>query len=253
VIAEQQLRDYDRHHPGGIFEDPTFAIDLEGAYALQLATARLRERRGERIAGYKIGCVSVAVQEQLGLRQPVLGHLFSTEIHPSGVRLDERRFEAPAIEGEIALRIRHEIPDVSWLLRNVFEAIESVLVVIELHNWVFRRPQPTAEELVASNALHAGVVCAPETSVRDLDPFSGVAIRLIRNGELLGESGEHKLVHDPLESLVALVELLATRGRVVEAGHIVLTGSRLPLQSVRSGDTVRVESDWLAPATVSFS
>ena len=87
AIARRQLADYDAHRPGRLFEDASFRLTVEEAYAVQMQTAVMRSARGEAIAGYKIGCVSKPVQRQLDLDRPVFGHLFATELYRSGVEL----------------------------------------------------------------------------------------------------------------------------------------------------------------------
>src|SRR5260370_26698634 len=147
-IARRQLADYDAHQPGTIFADVGFRLTLREAYQVQMRVARLRESRGESIAGYKVGCVSESVQKQLGITEPVFGHLFAGETHRCGVSLDTARFDHLAIEGEFALRIAEDAT-----------AIRAVLAVIELHNYVF--PPSAAEraaELIASHARQAGIV-----------------------------------------------------------------------------------------------
>jgi hypothetical protein len=52
------------------FENDHAAMTIEDAYRLQMEVARLREQRGEPIAGYKIGCISPTMQAQLGLDRP---------------------------------------------------------------------------------------------------------------------------------------------------------------------------------------
>src|SRR4030095_5370276 len=103
-------------------------------------------------------CVSLAVRRQLGLRQPVFGYIFSTEDYGTGTVLDPTRFDGLAIEGEFAVRINQDVPGREWLRKHPVRAIASIFVVIELHNYVFRSDPPTAQELIANNALHAGVV-----------------------------------------------------------------------------------------------
>jgi hypothetical protein len=61
-FAKRQLADYDRHRPGTLFEDRAIELTVGESYALQFEVARLREARGERVAGYKIGCISPVMQ-----------------------------------------------------------------------------------------------------------------------------------------------------------------------------------------------
>ena len=63
------LEDYDCKNPSAVFKDK---IDLtnEDALLIQSNVARLREKRGEQIIGYKIGCISKDTQKKMGLIQP---------------------------------------------------------------------------------------------------------------------------------------------------------------------------------------
>jgi 2-keto-4-pentenoate hydratase len=76
-LARRMLADYDARTPGQLFMGP---VDFtpEQAYALQAEVARLRERRGERLIGYKVGCTSPAVQRQLGIGAPIFARVFDT-------------------------------------------------------------------------------------------------------------------------------------------------------------------------------
>ena len=156
-LARRQLSDYDRHQPGTLFAGYSIPMTVDDAYALQMAVARLRVERGEPVAGYKVGCVSPAVQAQLGLDRPVFGHVFATEIHGSGAVLNPDDFVGLAIEGEFAVRIARDIPDAHWLKVHPDEAISSAFAVIELHNYVFQNTPHNAQELIGNNAIHAGV------------------------------------------------------------------------------------------------
>src|SRR5229473_1632173 len=114
-LARRQLADYDAASPGLLFAEPEFDLTVPEAYELQFKVASLRQLRGESIGGYKVGCVSPAVQKQLGLNQPLFGHIFDSEVYRSDVSLDHNRFHQLAIEGEFAFRMAEDVPDAEWL------------------------------------------------------------------------------------------------------------------------------------------
>jgi 2-keto-4-pentenoate hydratase len=228
-IARGLLADYDAHRPGQIFGDPAFNLTLAEAFELQRQVAALRAARGEAVAGYKIGCISEAVQRQLGLDRPAFGHLFATELYPSGAVLDAGAFDGLAIEGEFAVRIGGDL------------SMASVFPVIELHNNVFRGPVATSQELIANNALHAGVVLPPlEIPCPDPAQLTSTTISVFRNSELLGSAKSDAIPGGPVASLAKVAEHLASTGGALQPGQIVLTGSPLPLYPVRSGDHIVV-------------
>ena len=236
--AERQLADYDAHQPGSIFRQGADFLTVQQAYRLQLEVARLRQNRGEGLAGYKVGCTSPAIQKQFGLDQPVFAHLFASEQHRTGAVLDSDRYECLAIEGEFAFRIREDIPSRAWLRRHAREAIASAFPVVELHNYVFRTKPPTTTELVASNALHVGVVLPLQEFPLD-DPRELIEeeVTVFRNSQSLGVATGREIPHGPFGSLLWLADRLRLFGTHLQRDQIVLAGSSLPLFPVQQEDT----------------
>ncbi|MCI0426842.1 MAG: hypothetical protein L0387_09560 [Acidobacteria bacterium] len=241
-LAQRQLADYDNHRPGGMFRNNAVMLKTREAYDLQIQIAQLRIRRGEALAGYKVGCTTAAIRTQLGLDEPVWGHVFASEMRTSGSILDPSQFECLAVEGEFAFRLREEIPTSAWLRENRQRAIASGFPVIELHNYVFRRRTPTAEELIANNALHAGVVLPlEETSACDPCELVNEEISICKNGKILGTAAGSEVSGGPLESLVWLADRLGDFGFQLKQDQVILTGSPLPLLTVHVGDRIAVQ------------
>ena len=240
-IAQRQLADYDLHHPGRVFEDASISMTVPDAYQVQIEVAALRAARGEPIAGYKIGCVSEAVRRQLGLDQLAFGHLFTTEVHRSGVTIDVAVFECLAIEAEFGIRIAVDIPNPEWLREYPERSVAAVFAVIELHNNVFRDATPTPQELIANNAFHAGLILPLiEGPVCDAVELNRERIIVFRNGENLGVASGNGTPGGPFMSLLKVAEHLARFGSGLKQDQIVLTGSALPMYSVQPGDHIVV-------------
>ena len=253
-LAKQQLNDYDRHQPGGLFAGYPIPMSVDEAYALQMEVARLRSERGEPVVGYKIGCISAVMQAQLGLDRPVFGHVFGTELYCSGEVLNAGDFDRLAIEGEFAVRIAEDFADVRDLRDHPERVISSGFAVIELHNYVFRNAPHNAQELIGNNAIHAGVVLpAAEQALRDPSALLDASIRVSRNGELLGSATGRALPEGPFGGVLRLAEHLAKCGRSLRRGDLVLTGSPLPLYRVANGDRIEVNSDISPAVTVIVS
>jgi len=83
-LAQRQWRDYRARRPGTCFSDPGFMLDLPQAYALQNAVSALRVAAGEHIVGYKIGCTGPGTVAQFGMKGPIRGYLYDSEIHRTG-------------------------------------------------------------------------------------------------------------------------------------------------------------------------
>jgi 2-keto-4-pentenoate hydratase len=228
------LADYDAGRPNEIFaERGADWLTLADAYTIQRAVAELRMARGERCIGYKVGCISTTIQQQLGLSQPVRGYLWQTEVVNSGSHLrngsrddrGERRFVNLAIEGEIAVRLGQDVSPKVALQGRIADCVECWFPVIELHNAEFRGPTPTSQELVAGNAMHAGFVAPLPSENFSLAALVHGQIRIEMNGELVESAKVAEVPGGPLGSLNWLASMSLSIQEPLKAGDIVLTGS----------------------------
>jgi 2-keto-4-pentenoate hydratase len=230
--AKRILADYDAGRANQLFaERGDDWLTMQDAYALQKAVARLRDARGERRVGYKVGCVSTAIQKQFGLSEPVRGYLWESETIASGSRISDgpssregRRFVHLAVEGEIAIRMGRDVSPAmrgdEWLA-----AADAWFPVIELHNYVFRSAIPTSQELIAGNAMHAGFVIAAGSGRSLKELRDDLAIEVTIDGHWVEARRTGEIPGGPLGSLRWLASSLARSGETLKAGEIVLTGS----------------------------
>lgn len=231
--ASRQLADYDAHTPGTMFAQPDFALTVEEAYALQIETCKLRSVRGDVVAGYKIGCVSPIVQKQLGVGSPVFGHVFRSEIRDDDATLSASEFSGLAIEGEFAVELARDVQDPEDIRLEPESYVASVFPVIELHNFGFCGDGPSAAELIANNALHAGIVAS--RAALPSSPGSDLEIEVSINGSIRDST-----THNPLWAIATLAQMLSAFGIPLSRGQLLLTGSPLPLYPVNAGDCIEV-------------
>lgn len=247
-LAQRMLANYDARTPGRLFGDP-LELTTAQAYALQAEIARLRERRGERVIGYKVGCTSRPIQVQLGVDEPIFGRLFDTECFPSGVHLSSSRYANLAVEGELAVRLSKDLPSEPLSAEECREAIAEVFPVIELHHYVLPRSSPTGW-LIASSGMHAGFVLAEtETHSLGLANFArSLSVRI--NEVVVGAVGDSESLTRPIESLRWLAGRLAQFGLHLCNGQVILTGSPLNLYPVALSSRIVVEAPPLGMSCV---
>jgi 2-keto-4-pentenoate hydratase len=248
-LARRMLADYDARTPGQLFGEH---LDLTTvpAYALQAEIARLREQRGEKVIGYKVGCTSRPIQVQLGVKEPIFGRLFDTECHPSGVHLSSARYANLAVEGEMAVRLSKDLPGEPLSAEESREAIADVFPVIELHHYVLPGAWPPGQWLIASNGMHAGLVLAEaETRCSGLAQVAHkLSIRIYEIEVLAVEDGASPTC--PIESLCWLAGRLAQFGLQLCKGQVILTGSPMKLYPVAPGSRIVVEAPPLGASCV---
>ncbi len=234
--AARRLRHFDRRQPdpGAVVADP------EQGYAIQAAVARLRERRGEAVIGYKVGCTSPATQRRLGIDSPIFARLFEGERWASGVTLARERFLRLAFEGELAVRLGTDLP------REpdgdaVLAAVEGVFAVIELHHFPYGEGGPSAAELIASNGVHAGFVVT-DGGMADLDDkIARLSIEI--DGREVADVSGPELTGTVARSLRWLARELPRQGGTLLPGQTVLCGTVAPLLPAPDAREVAVTTD----------
>ena len=127
----------------------------EDAHLIQTAVTLLREKRGEEVIGYKIGCVSKQTQVKMGFTQPAWGRLWKNELHPNGSILKKINYANPAMEAEFGIILDKDINSQSVTFENILDSIASIHPIIEIHNLVYNGEPPHGVELLANNAIHA--------------------------------------------------------------------------------------------------
>ena len=162
--AKKILEDYDSNNPGTIFKTK-LKLSNDDALLIQKKVSKLRVNRGEKVLGYKIGCVAKETQKKMGFNQPAWGTLWKSELYQSGVELNKKDYSNPAMEAEFGIKLNRDIDPKLVSFDYILASIESIYPLIEIHNLVFNGAEPYGAELLANNALHAGVVLGPETKL----------------------------------------------------------------------------------------
>ena len=197
--------------------DPRVVAALER----QLESWRAALGRGAERVGWKIGLNIPEVQERLGLREPVIGHLTSeTRLEP-GSAYSAGEAEALRLEPEIAIEVGPE-----HSIAGTAPAIELVDV---------GRPPGGLDGIVAENVFHRAFAIG---ETRPGAPPEGVTATVTVNGE----ERESADAGDDLEQVVRLVaRLLEAAGERLEPGDRIIAGSLTPQVPVETGDEAAVE------------
>lgn len=217
---------------------PIGSLSLDDAYAVQQRVIDRRIAEGERVFGYKVGCTSRAIRQQFGLTEPICGRVMQPHVHAGDAVLSWSDLHRPAVEPEFVLMIGRDFTDEVGSAEPLIESIEYVSPGVEIHNYDWWFGQPTSQELICSNGVHASLVVGQrKISPRGLDwDLEGVG--LFKNGELAASGIGAEIMGGPLNSLRWLINHLVRRGGSLHAGQIVIPGSAVPLISVDRGDRV---------------
>ena len=221
-LSNKILEDYDNKIPSSIFKEKK-RITNEIALLIQSKVAKLREKRGEEIIGYKIGCISKDTQKKMGFNQPASGYLWNTELHKSGATLNKKNFTNPAMEAEFGVILNRDIKPELVSFDYILDSIEGIYPLIEIHNLIFHGEEPFGSELLANNAIHSGVILGTECKAKN-NPIE-TDLKLIYDKEIIETWSKKKWPSDMLSEIEWLVKDQANKNNFLRKGNLILTGA----------------------------
>jgi 2-keto-4-pentenoate hydratase len=238
-IAEAHAKRQRYQNLSGPLEPPSIA----DAYAAQEALRKLWEPIHGPVAGLKIAVTTKVMQDLMGINHPCGGMIYAKNVHTSPYALHMSRHMHVVAEFELAVRVGRTLAKKAapWTPEEVRVEITEVMPAFELiedRNAVYKETRPTT--LIADNAWNAGIVLGEPVSVPKSKELNGLAGRLqMPSGVREGRTD------DPMGALAWCVNLAADRGRPLEAGQVVITGSVIPTLPISAGETFIFELEGL--------
>jgi 2-keto-4-pentenoate hydratase len=224
------------------------------AYEVQDEVHRLfREAGWGELAGHKIALTSRAVQELCGVDQPAGGAIFARTVHPSPAVVRLADFMHLGLEFELGVRLGADLPEsgAPYTRASVAGAVATCMPAFELiEDRGADYGDLDAASILTDKCWCGGVVLGPELADwRRLD-LTSTHVELIWNGEVVDRGVTGAAMGHPFESLAWLANLLAGRGRAMQAGEIVITGSALKTRFPEAGDEVTYRIEGLGETSV---
>jgi 2-keto-4-pentenoate hydratase len=236
------------HHPVAAWDGPRLSLDQ--AYAVQLALLGRYEASGHRLAGWKVGLTSAAIQEQVGVHEPVFGFLLESAHRASGTVFEAADLVSPRIEDELCFTLRDRLTGPGVTLEHARRAIGTVAPALEL---VERRHDVTAalELALADNAQQRAFITGPAIGLGDLDP-SEVEVEVSVDGRLVDRASGAAVLGDPVASVVWLADALARFDRSLDGGMRIMSGSFTRQHEVGPGDRVEAAFTGIGSVAAEF-
>jgi 2-keto-4-pentenoate hydratase len=218
----------------------------------------LDARLGWDAIGWKIGAASTEIREAEGLPGASPGRIYRATVYQSGARLGPELFiNYRNVECEYAFRLAEALPRRAEPRSEdeVAAAIESLFPTLEIGDTVFDDWYGSSGFFgtCLDNGGGAALVCGtPVTDWHERDlPNAHMTISL--NGTPINEGFGRAAMGHPLTSLTWLSNWLGERGRGLEAGEIVSTGTCTGHCFCLPGDTVSVDFEDLGVLTATFT
>lgn len=219
---------------------------LVEAYAVQDEFVTLKSRACGPVAGHKIALTTQAMRNMVGVKDSIGGTLHEKQIvrGPASVRAAD--YGRLIVEFEIAVRLSSDLPGSgsAHTRESVAQAVGAVMPAFELaddRNADYATLSTQSLGMIADNAWTEGVVLGEPLSDwqgMDLAAEQGVA-RI--NGEVVGQGYGRDVMGHPFEALAWVANNLASRGKQLRAGQIVITGSLITSKFPKAGDAISFE------------
>ena len=250
TLARRMLSDYDRTEPGTAFAEGLRLTPPEG-WRVQAAVAALREARGERVVGYKIGCIDLGNRQRMGLDHPACGRIWSSELYETGALLPRAKYANPAMEAEFAITLAGDFPSDEAVKDAGISLIEAIYPVIEIHNLVLHGDAPHGAQVLANNAINAGVVRGAAVAPPQIGQPTD--LKLIFDGETVDEWDGLRWPADMLQGIDWLADQLAAQGLSLKQGDLILTGAFGPPLPIGPKGRVDVTSSAYGDVSATFA
>jgi 2-keto-4-pentenoate hydratase len=227
---------------------------LDEAYLVQDEVhRRFREAGWGELGGHKIALTSKAVQELCGVDQPAGGEIFARTIQRSPATLRLADFMHLGLEFELGVRLGRDLPveGAPYTRDSVAPAVAACMPAFELiEDRGADYGDLDAASILTDKCWCGGVVLGPEVSDWQRLDLAATSVELRWNGTVVDQGVTGAVMGHPFEALAWLANLLATRGRAMRAGEVVITGSALKTRFPAAGDEITYRIADLGEATV---
>jgi len=238
-------------------------FDLNTAYAVEARLKQLRESRGHRAVGRKVGYANKAMWRILKLETLVWAHMYDDTVHHADnneATLTVSHPRSLKIEPEIVFGLKQVIVTPGLEATAVLERVDWFALGFEIIDCPFPGWQFQPSDFVASFGLHAALVVGEKTRLRpemlqklveDLPRFT---VRMLKNGEFVEEGSGKNALRSPALCLAELGGAILRRfpEQPLSAGELISTGTLTAGHLIEKGDrwSAEVRGLTLPPLTL---
>ena len=227
-------------------------ISPDEAYAVQMTLVPRRLNDGRAVIGKKVALTNPAVQQVLGVHEPVFGHLMSDMFVREGEPISCSALTQPKIEPEIAFVMKRDLAGPGVTPAQVLAATAGVMPAFEIPAARIRDWKFALQDISADNAFAARVVLGGT-----LTPVKGLDLRLLgvileRNGRLVSTGAGAAVMGNPVDVVAWLANRLAEHGSGIKAGDVVLPGAMVVAPDAHPGEYYRATFDRLGSVSAYF-
>jgi 2-keto-4-pentenoate hydratase len=242
-IASEVLRWHAEQRAFEPFAARMGIADLSAAYDVQdIVVQRRSDGSGARPVGYKIGLTSPRMQQMCGVKSPLSGVILEKHVYPSGANVALSDFVHLGIEFEVAVRIGRDVepdnlPADAGAARKFVDAICPAIELVDDRSADYAKGLD-ALSLAADNSWSAGIVLG---EFQNTYPDPGdLAADVFLDGETVDHGNSREAHGHPFAPKIWLAQHLASRGRILRHGDVVMTGSIVRTRFPEAGERYRM-------------
>jgi 2-keto-4-pentenoate hydratase len=211
------------------------AATLPDSYRVSREIVRSREKRGDRIVGFKGGLARPGQQIEGRPVEPIVGVLFDRGLTPVGGSVGLGNYRTLVVEAELAFTfkqgIRLPVTDVAALKA----AVASIRPAIELPDISLDGPVRSPQDLAAINIGSAKFILGPEFP-QDHPSMARLAPTILREGQEIARGTAADAIGDPWQLLQKLVNTVIANGYEIKPGHSILAGAIAAVPNAPPGE-----------------
>lgn len=225
-------------------------VDADEAYKIQDEFINIKKSDlSDSIGGWKVALTNPVMQKLVGVDTPAEGAIMKSLIYNNNDYLNSDNYSHLGAEAEIAIKVSKTFSSDVDQYRSKEEIIPflgEVCAALEIVDDRYSADKSNFEYLVAQNSMNHGCVLG-ESSIIDLSSLDQLEGDLIVSGKIFGSGKGKNVLDHPLNSVLYLINSLLKRGKTLNAGDVILTGSIATTCWPEKGDSVEANINGLSP------
>ncbi|MGO8795791.1 MAG: 2-keto-4-pentenoate hydratase [Candidatus Sulfotelmatobacter sp.] len=234
--AQELLRAYESGAMVPVPPSTRPGFDLDTAYAVEARLKRIREGRGRRSVGRKVGYANKAMWRILKLETLVWAHMYDDTVHYTANNshtLTIPHARSLKIEPEIVFGLKNAITAENLDAAATLGLVDWLALGFEIIDCPFPGWKFEPSDFVASFGLHAALVVGEKIPVRpesigelisDLPRFQ---VRMLKDGGFVEEGSGKNSLRNPALCLAELASAILKRqpSEPLASGEMISTGT----------------------------
>ena len=213
-------------------------LSLDDAHTICEQNIAARIASGDGPRGYKVGFTNIPVRDKMGLPDSTYGRILDSMVLDSGGEVRMQELIAPKIECEICFLLQAPLSGKELSIEQVLAATRGVSASFEICDARIKDWKCPYPDFFADNGFSARVILGEKGWLPpgEVDLLQEEVV-LLRDGvELARGLGRDAMGH-PANAVAWLAAKLADRGKGLEAGDLVMTGTLTPILSIQGPAT----------------